>query len=273
MIIPKIQKQRIIEYIKQGKRFDNRAFDKFRKIEIKTGISLNAEGSASVKIGKTEVYAGVKMDVMEPYSDGPSDGTLTVGFEMSPIASPDFDMGPPSIKAIEAGRVIDRGIRESGLIEFDKLCIKEGEKVWGIYLDIYALNDSGNLIDAASLAALAALADAKIPVYDTKEGKVDRHQQLTDNRLPLNKESMSLNLTFHKIDGKIILDPTREEEEVSEYRISIAFSSHKGKPRISSIQKGEEGAISFEEMENILNLLEVKFKEMYEEIQKQIFKK
>jgi exosome complex component RRP42 len=273
MIIPKIQKQRIIEYLKQGKRFDGRKPEEFRGIEIKTGISNKAEGSASVKIGKTEVYAGVKMDVMEPYSDGPADGTLTVGFELSPIASPDFETGPPTIDAIEIGRIVDRGIRESGFIEFDKLCIKEGEKVWGIYLDIYAVNGSGNLLDAASLAALAALADARIPVYNEEEEKINREQELTDKKLPLNKDAMALNLTFHKIGDKIILDPTTEEEQISDYRISIAVSSNKGKPRISSIQKGKEGAISHEEMETILNLLEHKFNEMYEGIHKKVFKK
>jgi len=273
MIIPRLQKQRIIEYMKQGKRFDGRKPEEFRDIEIKTGISLNAEGSASVKIGKTEVYVGVKMDVMEPYSDGPKEGTLTVGFELSPMASPDFDMGPPSIEAIEAGRILDRGLRESGFIDFEGLCIKEGEKVWGMYVDIYAINDAGNLMDAAALAALVALADARIPVYDEATGKVDRHQDRTDKKLPLVKEAMALNLTFHKIGDKIIVDPTREEEQISDYRVSFACSSHKGKPRISSIQKGKEGAITDKEMETILSLLEVKFNEMYEHLSKKIFKK
>lgn len=273
MMIPKIQKQRIIEYLKQGKRFDGRTPEEMRKIEIRTGISLNAEGSASVKMGKTEVYAGVKLDAVAPYSDGPSDGTLTVGFEMSPMASPDFDIGPPSILSIESGRVIDRGIRESGFIKFDELCIKPGEKVWGIYVDIYAMNDDGNMLDVAALAALAALADAKIPFYDETTGLIDRHKGLTDKLLPLNKEAMALNLTFYKIGDKIVVDPSKQEEGIIDYRISLAVSSNEGKPRISSIQKGEAGAISQDEMETILNLLEVKFNEMYDTLLKKLFKK
>ena len=35
-----------------------------------------------------------------------------------------FDIGRPGIEAIELARVIDRGIRESGFIDFKKLCIK-----------------------------------------------------------------------------------------------------------------------------------------------------
>lgn len=270
MMMPEIHKERIKEYINQGKRFDGRKLDEYRKLEIRTGISNNAEGSASVKFGKTEVYAGVKMDVGVPYPDSPNSGNLTVSAELSPMASPDFETGPPSIEAIEMGRIIDRGIRESGFIDFDKLCIKEKEKVWNVYVDVYAVNDAGNMMDVAALAALVALANAKMPVYDEKEGKIDKEKGRKDS-LPLIKDAMAFNMTFHKIDDQIVVDTIREEEEISDYRISIAASSNKGKPRITSVQKGKEGAMSSEEMDKILKLVELKFDELYSDIQKKVF--
>ena len=63
--------ERIKKYLSEGKRFDGRKLDEFREIVIETGISKNAEGSARVKIGKTEVIAGVKMNTSEPYPDSP----------------------------------------------------------------------------------------------------------------------------------------------------------------------------------------------------------
>ena len=60
---------RIREYLEKGKRFDGRKPEEFREISIETGVSKKAEGSARVKIGKTEVIVGVKMDVTEPYPD------------------------------------------------------------------------------------------------------------------------------------------------------------------------------------------------------------
>jgi exosome complex component RRP42 len=36
-----------------------------------------------------------------------------VGCELLPISHPSIESGPPGIDAIEIGRVIDRGIRES----------------------------------------------------------------------------------------------------------------------------------------------------------------
>lgn len=270
MMIPKIQKERIIEYVKQGKRFDGRKLEEYRNIQIRTGISNNAEGSASVKFGDTEVYAGVKIDVGEPYADSQDSGNLIVSAELSPMASPDYEMGPPTIEAIELGRVIDRGLRESGFIDFEGLCIKKGEKVWNVYVDLYAFNGAGNVLDVAGVAALAALADAKLPILDS-EGKIDKEKGRKGS-LPLNKEAMAFNITLHKIGDQIIVDPTKEEEEISDYRISIAISDNKGKARITSMQKGKEGAISSEEMEKILNIIDNKFEELYPEIVKKVFK-
>ena len=127
-ILPKIQKDRIIEYLKEGKRFDGRKPEEFRDIEIKMGVSKNAEGSCSIKFGDCEVYCGVKLDAMTPFPDSGNEGILMTTAELSPIASPDFETGPPRIGAIELGRVIDRGLRESGFIDFEKLVIKENEK-------------------------------------------------------------------------------------------------------------------------------------------------
>ncbi len=129
--------ERIRKYLKESKRFDNRKLDEFREITIETGVSENAEGSAKVKIGKTEVLVGVKMDVAEPYPDSPDKGNLMTTAELLPLSSPRFETGPPKFNAIELGRVIDRVIRESKFIDFEKLCIKEGEKVWAVFVDIY----------------------------------------------------------------------------------------------------------------------------------------
>lgn len=271
MNIPNLQKQRIIDYINDGKRFDGRGVKDYREIKVELGISKNAEGSCSVKFGKTEVYCGVKMAITEPYPDSPDAGTFMVTAELKPIASPDFEQGPPRINAIETARVIDRGIRESGFINFKKLCIKEGEKVWQVFVDIYVINDDGNLLDVAGLAALVALANAKMPVYDEEEGKMEHKS--SENGLPLEKEAMSFNMTFHKIGEEIVADVSKEEDEISDFRISIAIADNKGKARITAMQKGKAGAISENDMEKILNLVEEKYADMFPKISKLIWNK
>ena len=271
MPLPNIQKQEIINYLKEGKRLDGRGVEDYREIEIKTGISKKAEGSCSVKFGETEVYAGIKLGTSEPYPDGPDKGTMMVTAELSPLASDDFETGPPRINAIELARIIDRGIRESGFIDFKKLCIKEGEKVWTVFIDLYPINDDGNLLDVAGLAALIALGQAKMPAYDEKTDKIDYETHKDD--LPLNKDVMSFNTTFFKIGDDFVVDPTIDEEGAADFRISIAVGSDKGNPQITAIQKGKDVAMSQEDFEKVLELVEKNFKAMFPKIEKYVWGK
>lgn len=266
VIIPKLQKKRIIEFLREGKRFDGRKPEEFRDIQVELNISENAEGSCSVRLGETEVYAGVKLSVVTPYADGPNEGTLSVGMEMGPMADDSFQAGAPAIDSIEVARVVDRGIRESKLIDFEKLCIKSGEKVWSISVDLYAVNNAGNLFDAAGLAAVVALANAKIPVYNEAEGRPEH--ELSKVAVPLRKENMSFNVTIHKIGDAFVLDPTKDEEAISEYRLSVAVGEYDGELKISSMQKGKDGGISEEDMEKILNLVEDKFLDLHKRFSK-----
>ena len=149
----------------EGKRFDKRKLLEFRDIELSYGVSNKAEGSARVKIGKTEVVVGVKLAPGEPYPDSLDKGNMMVSSDLLPLASPRFEAGPPKFRGIELPRLVDRALRESGLIDFSKLVIIEGEKVWTIFVDIYPINDDGNLIDASVLATLKAFR-FQIPISD-----------------------------------------------------------------------------------------------------------
>src|SRR3989304_9627957 len=209
----RITGERISQYLSQGKRFDGRKPEDFRDIEIETGVSKRAEGSARVRIGKTEVIVGVKMDVMEPYPDSADRGHLMVSTELLPLSSERFESGPPRFPAIEIGRLTDRAIRESKFIQMEKLCIKEGEKVWAVYIEIYSLNDDGNIVDAAGIAAVAALKSARMPKYDEKEERVI-YGEWTDKKIPLAKE-LPVVITAHKLGNRWLVDPTLEEADVS----------------------------------------------------------
>ena len=250
MEVSNLTKKRITDYMKEGKRFDSRELLEYRDIKIELGVSKNAEGSARVKIGNTDVIAGVKLEIGEPYTDHPDAGTLITTVEFLPLSSNRFEPGPPKIDAIETARIVDRGVRESGFIDFEKLCVKKGEKVWTVFLDIYSLNDAGNLIDAACLAAVCALKDAVFPKYNEKE-EVIEYGEWTTKKLPLT-DAMPITMTFHKIDDTLLLDPIREEEDASEARFSIAVSENK-EARINAIQKGKDTAFDKKEIFRIID--------------------
>ncbi|MEK6862543.1 MAG: exosome complex protein Rrp42 [Nanoarchaeota archaeon] len=243
----------ILSLIQQDKRVDERKLDQYREIKVETKISKNAEGSARCKIGDTEVLVGVKMDIGEPYTDSPDEGTIIVTAELSPIASPLFELGPPGQQATELARIVDRGIRESKAIDFKKLCIKEGEKIWLIFIDIYPLNDDGNLIDASVLASLAALKNAKFPKI--KDDKVV-FGEFTDKKLELTK--LPVTLTFGKINDKILVDLNSKEESVIDARLSISVYDE----NIHAMQKGGDKVITLEDVEKMIDLAIKKEKEL-----------
>jgi exosome complex component RRP42 len=249
-ITSKLTGQRIKEYLSEGKRFDGRTPKDFRELVIETGVSKNAEGSVRVRLGKTEVVVGVKMGVSTPYADSADKGSLMVSADLLPLSSPRFEYGPPKFPVIELGRIIDRGIRESKFINFEKLCIKEGEKVWTVFVDIYSINDDGNLLDAAGIGAVVALKVAKMPKYDEETGKVI-FGEFTDKSIPLS-DNLPITITAHKIGNNFLVDPTREEEDLSETRVTIGSSDG----IISSMQKGEEKSLEIQELHRIFELVE-----------------
>ena len=246
----KIIKEHIHQLIEKGKRQDGRDLLEYRSdVSVEYGISpKTAEGSARVRIGETEVVAGVKMDISTPYPDSPNQGSIMVGAELSPFASDRFEMGPPSIESIELARVVDRGIRESGAMDFTKLCIKEGEMVWQVIIDMYPMNDAGNLRDSCSLAALAALKDAKFPEFDKKTGKIDYYNR-TKKSIPLEDEPIEV--TVLKIHGDYIVDPSCEEEEFLDARLTVAFLKD---GTICAMQKGGKEPLTSEDVKQMVSI-------------------
>jgi exosome complex component RRP42 len=257
----RLTQERIREYLKEGKRFDGRKPDEFREVSIETGVSKKAEGSARVKLGKTEVLVGVKMAVGTPYPDSPDEGNMMVTAELTPLSSDRHELGPPRINSIELARVVDRGVRESKVIDFKKLAIEAGEKVWTVFIDVYSINDDGNLMDAAGLGVLAALKNAKIPKYDKENEKV-LYGEWTDVSVPLT--FLPLSCTIHKIGDVMIVDPNREEEDASDTRITIAISEQ----GIHAMQKGEEKALSTKEFSDLLDLAEKNHSKLFPKLEK-----
>ena len=234
----------IVDLAKRSTRLDGRKPDEFRKIEIQKGAIEKAEGSALVKLGSTQVVAGIKMEVKKPFEDTPNEGVLVVGAELSPIASPEFSSGPPNENAVELARIVDRAIRESHAIDVEKLCIVEKEKVWVVNIDIHILDDSGNLIDAASLAAVSALLDTRMPKYE--DDKVISAEK-TKKQLPL--ACKPVEVTHSKIADSLFADPISDEEKASTARLTVGTMDN---GNICALQKGGIEGFTMKQIEEIL---------------------
>lgn len=266
MEVSNLTKDFLIQLFKENKRFDGRKLDGLKDVSIEYGVSNKAEGSARVKLGKTEVIAGVKLTVGEPYPDSMEKGNLIVSGDLLPLASPRFDLGPPGFAGIEVPRLVDRMIRESGMIDFKKLVIEEGKKVWNVYIDLYPLNDDGALIDAASIACVAALRNAHVPMLDS-EGRVDYDKEGKE-KLPINKECVPISFTFFKLGDSIVVHPTREEEEACDTKITFGASKFNGSLMVNSCQKGWTTPLSGKDVEHMMKLIPEKYEELVRKLNK-----
>lgn len=249
-----IQKRFIEKLAREGKRIDGRKPDEYREVKIQTEVVPQAEGSAMVSIGDTQVMVGVKIDIGEPFPDTPDEGVLMSGAELHPMASPRFETGPPGPESIELARVVDRGIREAGAIDVKKLCIEEGEKVWMVMIDTHVINHQGNLIDATGLGAMAALLTAKLPKYE--DGKVV-YGEKSNKKLPVVAKVVPV--TVAHIGGKLLVDPNLDEEDAMVARLTI---STKDNGNITAMQKGLSGGFSVAEVEEAMELSIKKGKEL-----------
>lgn len=258
-VITRVKQRQISQLITKGKRADGRSLTDYRQMKIEQGIIERAEGSARVILGKTEVVVGTKIELGQPFSDTPNEGVLTVNAELSPVASPSFEPGPPDENSIELARIVDRGIRESKAINVEKLCLDPGKKVFIVFVDVFVVNHDGNLIDASALAAMAALLNTKMGNYEIENGEVKVKSGYS--QLPIKKHPVTV--TCIKIGDKLVVDPLLEEEQVMDARISIAIDDDNN---ICAIQKG---GIGYFEPNQVLEAAKIA-REKANEIRKQM---
>jgi exosome complex component RRP42 len=134
----------------------------------------------------------------------------------------------------------------SGVIDTRSLCILSGKFVWRIFVDLLVLDTGGNLVDTSCIAALAALADTKLPklrLYKG-EGEGDWDVEVDDDphaHTPIPAvASLPLALTFSQVGGYSVVDALPEEEACAESRVTVAVN-RAGK--LASVQTEGPGGV------------------------------
>jgi exosome complex component RRP42 len=255
IIVEHLRKQQMWEAISKGKRLDGRNLDDIRPLEIELDIIKKANGSAKVKLGNSEVIAGVKIETGEPFEGLENKGALIVSAEVLPTASPYIEPGPPDEETVELARVVDRGIRESEMIDLDKLVLVPGKIVYTIFVDCSVINADGNLFDATSYAVVLALASSKVPIFEMQDGKVVH----TGNNQDPPITTIPISITAIRIGEAVILDPTSEEEACMNARITITTNSNGD---YTAIQKGSTGAFTVEQIKKAAETARIKGEEV-----------
>jgi len=250
-VISEIKKDFIYNLLLKGERVDGRTFDQYREISIQRDVIRKAEGSALVKLGSSQVLVGVKMQPGEPFQDTPNKGVIITNAELVPLASPSFEPGPPNEMGIELARLVDRGVRESKAVDLEALCIVPGKQVWIIFIDVHILDDCGNILDAASLGAIAALLSTKVPA--------SRYGLGEDYILPI--RDLPIATTAIEFNDVLMFDPGVDEEAIANTRLTI-ISTMNG--NICGSQKSGTGMLKPEQVYRIIDIACEKAKEIRE---------
>jgi exosome complex component RRP42 len=255
IIVEHLRKQQMWDAISKGKRLDGRNLNDIRPLEIEIDIINKANGSARVKLGNSEVVAGVKVETGEPFEGLENKGALILSAEELPTASPYSEPGPPDEETVELARVVDRGVRESEMIDLDKLVLVPGKTVYTIFVDCSVINADGNLFDATSYAVVSALVSTKLPVFEMQDDKVVDTGNEQDP--PIN--TIPISITAVRIGDVVILDPSAEEEACMDARITVTTNSNGD---YTAIQKGSTGSFTIEQIKRAAEIAKVKGEEI-----------
>ena len=236
-----LKRNRILEMLDAGQRLDGRALTEHRPVSIETGIIPKANGSARVRLGDSVAICGIKIQPDRPFPDVGDRGIFICTAELLPFSHPTVETGPPNESVIELARVVDRGIRESHMVDLSQMVIKQNVSVVGVFADNVVVDYDGNLFDTCSYAATAAILSAQMPQWEYGEsGPV-----LREEIVPLPTTTIPVSITMAKIGNQIVADPNSDEWDCMDARITITTDSDQN---ICALQKGGKGGFTFDEL-------------------------
>ena len=241
-VVDQLKKSQILELLEQGKRVDGRGLDEIRDVSIEINAIPKANGSARVRLGDTEVVCGVKIQPDRPFPDMGDKGIFICTAELLPLSHPTVETGPPGPDVIELARVVDRGIRESHMVDLSQLVIEQDKSVVGVFADNVAVDYDGNLFDACSYAATAALLSSQTPKWNMVD---DVPTLVEGEESPVPITTIPVSVTMGKIGNHIVVDPNGDEWDCMDARITITTDSD---GNICALQKGGFDGFTFEEI-------------------------
>lgn len=225
LILSTVEREFILKAIGERKRLDGRQTYDVRRINIQFGVD---SGCCIVDLGDTKVMSQVSCEVTVPNDSRPNEGIIVINIELSPMAAPHFEAGRRSDEVLELQRLLEHCLWESRCIDTESLCITAGLRVWTIRVDVHVLNYDGNIIDAASVAATAALIHFRRPDVSVCGEDFVIHSATERDPLPLSVVHIPLCVTFAFFDGGnfMLVDPTQREQLVADGTVVVSMNKH-----------------------------------------------
>ncbi|KAI9831626.1 MAG: hypothetical protein M1826_003235 [Phylliscum demangeonii] len=219
------EKAFLLQGLRENIRLDGRSFDAFRDLTLAFGDDY---GAVDVRLGKTRVLARISAELTKPYVDRPFNGVFTITTELSPIASPAFEMGRSTEQEVLLSRILEKTIRRSNALDTEALCIIASKVCWSIRADVHVLDYDGGLVDASCIAVVAALQHFRRPDVTVEGERVTAYDP--EERVPvplaLLHQPICVTFSFFHSGEVVLVDATLLEEQLREAELIISLNRH-----------------------------------------------
>ncbi len=187
-------KKEDIRLIVDGKRLDGRGFDELRPIKIEAGVLKRADGSCYLEMGRNKVVAAVygPREVHPRHMQDPVKAVIRYRYNMAPFSVEERKRPGPDRRSVEISKVSREAI--------EAVIMKELFPRSGIDVFVEVLQADAGSRTACLNAASVALVDAGVPM-----------------------KGMISSVAVAKVDGHLVLDPMKEEDNYGEADIPFAF--------------------------------------------------
>lgn len=181
----------------EGLRIDGRRIDEMRPVEMKVGVLKQADGSASIRQGKTYIVAAVygPRELHPRHLTLNDRAYLRVVYRMTTFSVPDRKRPAPSRREREISMVIANSLKPVLFLE------EYPKAVVDVFITV--IQADGGTRCAAINAASLALADAGIPM-----------------------RSLVPAVAFGKAEGQILVDLGDEEDKYGQGDVPMAILPH-----------------------------------------------
>lgn len=210
-----------VKLFENGKRLDGRKPHDLRKIKIEVGVLHRAEGSCYLEWGGNKVIAAVygPREAVPRHTQDPLRAIVKARYNMAAFSVDDRKRPGPDRRSIEISKVISEALEHVILVErFPRASID---------VSIEILDAEAGTRCAGITAAAVALVDAGIPMKD-----------------------IPVACAAGKIEGQIVLDLGKEEDNLGDADLPVAISPRTGEILLLQM----DGHLTQEEFEKAFDL-------------------
>ena len=205
----------------EGKRLDGRTTDQLRNIKIEAGVLHRAEGSCYLEWGGNKVMAAVygPKEAIPRHTQNQLKAVIKARYNMAAFSVEDRKRPGPDRRSREISKVTSEAL--------ERVILTERYPRAEIEVNIEILNAEAGTRCAGLTAAGVALADAGIPMMD-----------------------IPVACAAGKIDGQVVLDLGKEEDNFGEADLPIAISPRTGEILLLQM----DGHMTMEEFEKAISM-------------------